>query len=222
MRVWLSALAIALTSLAPAVMTQARFVDDAGRAVMLPVPANRVFAAGAPAEVMLYTLVPDWLVGRNRVPDGAAIEFFPPAYRTPTLIRQLPEVDNPAADAELVALKPDVYVDYGTVHADYIASVEAVQKRAAVPGIILDGALPRIPAMYRRLGAALGVADRGERLGAATERFLGRYRGALSASGAPARVYIACSSDGYVPCYEGESGGEAKTWLVAPMFDCRL
>ena len=44
-------------------------------------------AAGAPAEVMLYTLVPDLLVGRNRVPSGDALEFFPPAYRTPMLIR---------------------------------------------------------------------------------------------------------------------------------------
>ena len=144
---------------------QARFVDDAGRSVALPARVGRVMAAGAPAEVMLYTLVPDFLVGRNRVPGDDALEFFPPAYRTPTLIRQLPEVDNPAADAELVALKPDVYIDYGTVQEDYIASVEAVQRRTRVPGIILNGAVARIPEMYRRLGAALGVKDRGDRLG---------------------------------------------------------
>ena len=88
-------------------------MDDAKRTVSLPASVNRVFAAGAPAEVLLYTLAPDRLAGRNRVPEGPAIEFFPPAFRNPVFIRQLPEVDNPAADAELVALKPDVYVDYG-------------------------------------------------------------------------------------------------------------
>ena len=94
-------------------------------------------------------------------PEGDALAFFPPAFRTPVFIRQLPEVDNPAADAELVALKPDVYVDYGTVHDDYIASVEAVQRRTGVPGIILDGeAISRIPATYRRLGASFGVPCR--------------------------------------------------------------
>jgi iron complex transport system substrate-binding protein len=194
-----------------ATIAQTRFVDDARRDVLLPSRVNRVFAAGAPAEVLLYTLVPQMLPGRNRLPEGDAIEFFPPAYRTPVLIRQLPEVDNPAADAELLALKPDVYVDYGTVDQDYVAAVEAVQRRTRVPGIILDGSLTRIPDAYRRLGAALGVADRGERLAAAADRMLAQYRGALSTK--PPRVYLACSADGFVPCLEDDSAGEQLKWL---------
>lgn len=191
--------------------TQLRFVDDAKRGVQLPSRVNRVFAAGAPAEVLLYTLVPEKLPGRNRLPEGDAVEFFHPAYRSPVLIRQLPEVDNPAADAELLALKPDVYVDYGTVDQDYVASVEAVQRRTRVPGIILDGALTRIPETYRRLGAALGVAERGERLAAGADRMLSKYRGALAAK--PPRVYLACSADGFVPCLEDDSSGEQLAWL---------
>jgi iron complex transport system substrate-binding protein len=191
---------------------QGRFVDDADRSVTLPARVSRVFAAGAPAEVMLYTLAPDLLVGRNRLPGSDALEFFPPKYRNPILIRQLPEVDNPAADAELLVLKPDVYVDYGTVTDDYIQSVEAVQRRTKVPGIILDGALSRIPEMYRRLGTALDVKDRGDRLAGAVDRLLAKYKGALS-SPAPVRIYIACSSDGYVPCLEDDSGGEQLRWL---------
>src|SRR5262245_19879501 len=96
--------------------TQTAFVDDAKRSVVLPPRVARLFAAGAPAEVLLHTLAPEMLVGRNRLPEGPAAEFFPAEYRKPVLIRQLPEVDNPQADAELVALKPDVYIDYGTVH----------------------------------------------------------------------------------------------------------
>lgn len=194
------------------VFSQAAFVDDANRRVTLPSRVARVFAAGAPAEVLLYTLVPEMLVGRNRVPEGGAVEFFPAPYRNPVFIRQLPEVDNPGADAELVALKPDVYVDYGTVQDDYIAAVEAVQRRTGVAGIILDGALPRIPEAYRRLGAALGVAERGNRLGDAADRLLGRYRGALS-RGTPVRVYLACSADGFQPCLSDQPAGEQLQWL---------
>ncbi len=123
---------VALTSSATTALAQSVFVDDAQRTVTLPASVGRPFAAGAPAEVLLYTIAPEKLVGRNRIPEGDAVEFFPPAFRNPVFIRQLPEVDNPAADAELVALKPDLYVDYGTVHADYIAAVEAVQKRTGV------------------------------------------------------------------------------------------
>ena len=73
-------------------------------------------------------------------------------------------------------------MDYGTVQDDYIAALEAVQRRTRVPGIILNGALPRIPEIYRRLGTALGVPDRGERLAAAAERLLMKYRDVLGSS----------------------------------------
>lgn len=205
-------LASFVTLVAATAFTQSVFVDDAKRSVTPPPRVARVFAAGAPAEVLLYTLVPGMLVGRNRLPEGDALEFFPAAYRNPVFIRQLPEVDDPAADAELVALKPDIYVDYGTVQDDYIAAVEAVQRRTAVAGIILDGALPRIPATYRRLGAALGVADRGNLLADAADRLLAKHQGVL-ARAKPVRVYLACSADGFQPCLSDQSAGEQLQWL---------
>jgi iron complex transport system substrate-binding protein len=211
-RSWLCTAAFLTAFSSTTAVSQTRFVDDAKREVQLPARVSRVFAAGAPAEVLLYTLVPEMLVGRNRVPEGDAVQFFPPAYRTPVFIKQLPEVDNPAADAELLALKPDLYVDYGSVLDDYIAAIDAVQGRTRVPGIILDGTLTRIPETYRRLGAALGVTARGEQLAAAAERILSKYRGVLAQSSG-AGVYLACSADGFVPCLEDDSAGEQLKWL---------
>lgn len=203
------------TSLRPAESgsAQSRFVDDANREVTLSSSVERVFAAGAPAEVLLHTLAPEKLVGRNRIPEGDAVEFFPSPYRTPVLIRRLPSANDPAGDAEFRALKPDLYVDYGTVDQDYVAVVDAVQKRTGTAGVILDGGLERIPATYRRLGKALGVQNRGEHLAAATEHILNRYRNSLRANGATPRVYLACSSDVVIPCYSDERGGEVLEWL---------
>lgn len=200
-------------ALAVAVSAQQPFVDDAGRTVSLRPATTRVFAAGAPAEVLLYTLAPDLLVGRNRLPSKEALDFFPSKYRAPVLIRRLPEVDDPDADAELLSLRSDLYVDYGTVDRDYTAVVEAVQRRTGVPGIILDGTLSKVPDAYRRLGAAVGREERGRLLGAAAERLLMKYRGALSAGGRAPRVYIACSGDVLTPCYADERSGEGLQWL---------
>ena len=52
---------------------QTAFKDDAGRSVVLPASVDRVFAAGAPAEILLYTLVPEKLAGRNHQPPEAAL-----------------------------------------------------------------------------------------------------------------------------------------------------
>ena len=151
------------------------FVDDAGRRVVLPARITRVFAAGAPAEVLLYTLVPEMLVGRNHMPSEAAQEFMPAAFRHPQPIVWLPDPDGAEHDAELLALRPDVYIDYGDLDADYVQSVSNVQARTGIPGIILDGRYEQIPRVYRKLGAALGVAPRGRQLARATERLLQRY-----------------------------------------------
>lgn len=194
-------------------LAQNGFRDDAGRTVTLPSNPRRLFAAGGPAEVLLHTLAPHLLVGRNRMPTEQMLGFFPPAYQPAIPIRQLPEVDNPAADAELVELAPQVYIDYGTVDADYVASVEAVQKRTGVPGIILDGALSQVPDTYRRLGDALGVQKRGQELSAASRRLLDKYRGVLRSPSGPLRVYLACSSDASVPCLSDQPAGEQLEWL---------
>jgi iron complex transport system substrate-binding protein len=192
---------------------QTAFTDDAGRSVVLPATVERVFAAGTPADLLLYTLVPEKLPGRNQIPGDAQLQWMPPEYRTPRQIVNLPERDDPRYDAEMLALDVDVYVDYGTIDDDYVAALEAISERTKVPALILDGSLEKIPSVYRRLGSALGASERGERLAREAERIIGKYRGALAAP--PVDVYLACSPNGLTPCVEGHSSAEAAALLGA-------
>jgi iron complex transport system substrate-binding protein len=192
---------------------QTPFVDDAGRRVELPPRVDRVFSAGAPAEVLLYTLVPEKLAGRNMQPPLAALELIPPQFRELRAITNLPDRDDPRYDAEVLELDVDVYVDYGTVDEDYVAALEAISNRTHIPSVILDGGLARIPAVYRRLGAALDVAERGSQLAEEAQRLIDKYRGTLATTSS--RVYLACSQNGLSPCYRGHSAGEAADLLGA-------
>lgn len=210
-----AAVAVAAGVAFSSISAQVAFVDDAGRRVQVPARINRVFAAGAPAEVLLYTLAPDKLPGRNRLPDSDGLQFFPEAYRTPRLVRQLPEIDNPAADADLLSIAPDLYVDYGSVLPDYVAALEAVSRRTSIPGIILDGRLERVPDVYRRLGALLGLDTRGRRLAESAATLLARYRDILRSGNAGVRVYLTCSPDGTVPCLADDPTGEQLAHLGA-------
>jgi len=207
-----SLIAFAILALsAPPLLAQTRVTDDAKRSVTLPAHVSRVFAAGAPAEVLLYTLVPDMLVGRNHMPTAAALELMPPELRSPKPIKNLPDRDDPRYDDELVELKPDVYIDYGTIDDDYVAALNAISARTKVPGIILDGRLTDIPATYRKLGTALGVRERGERLAAEAQRIIDKYRNAA----ASVRVYLACSRDSLMPCVQGHPNGDVAELLGA-------
>jgi iron complex transport system substrate-binding protein len=204
---------LALSALWAPAWSQETFLDDANRRVELPATVQRVFAAGAPAELLLYTLVPEKLAGRNGTLSPAALAFVPPQFRALPQIVNLPERDDPRYDTELLALDVDVYVDYGTVDTDYVDALEAISGRTGIPGVILDGRLTQIPDVYRRLGIALDAAERGSRLAAEAERLLDKYRGAL-ASTAP-RVYLACSRDSLSPCFRGHSAGEVVEVLGA-------
>jgi iron complex transport system substrate-binding protein len=200
----ITALAIACALLAPGHAWADELVDDAGRRVEIPAQVDRVFAAGAPAEM---------LGGLNHQPSEEARGFMPREYRSLPPITTLPERDEPRYDRELLALQPDVYVDYGTVDGDYVGALEDISKRTRIPALIFDGRLENIPAVYRKLGAALGVAARGEKLAAEADRLLSTYRNTLS--GSSVRVYLACSQDGMMPCLEGHAFGEAAAWLGA-------
>jgi iron complex transport system substrate-binding protein len=138
---------------------------------------------------------------------------MPPEYRAPRQIVNLPERDDPRYDAELLALDVDLYVDYGSIDADYVAALEAISERTNVPAIILDGSRENVPSVYRRLGAALGVRERGERLAREAERIIDKYRGALADP--PVSLDLACSPNGLTPCVEGHSSGEAAALLGA-------
>ena len=58
--------------LAPHAARAATVTDGAGRIVPVPERVERVFPAGPPAAILLYTLAPDLLIGwprANRVED---------------------------------------------------------------------------------------------------------------------------------------------------------
>lgn len=78
---WRLAALAALAYAAVGAAAAQTFTDDAGRNVVLPARVERVFAAGAPAEVLLYTLVPEKLAGTR--PDFYRAEF---ALGTDTLL----------------------------------------------------------------------------------------------------------------------------------------
>jgi iron complex transport system substrate-binding protein len=80
------ALLLACVSGAPAA-DKRTVTDSALRRAEVPARIDRVYAAGAPASVLLYTLAPDKMLGWNR-PLGAYERAFVPARYAdlPTLV----------------------------------------------------------------------------------------------------------------------------------------
>ncbi|SFS53600.1 iron ABC transporter substrate-binding protein [Methylobacterium sp. yr668] len=132
------------------------FTDAAGRTVELPERVGRVLAAGPPAAVLLYTLAPDLMAGWVSAPHPEALPFLAPRTRALPAYGRLTGRGGTANVEAVLAAKPDLIVDSGSLGPTYASLADRVQAQTGIPYILLDGSFAKTPEAYRQLGAALG------------------------------------------------------------------
>ena len=186
---------------------QARAItDSAGRKVVLPDRINRVFVAGPPASVLVYTLAPDAMVGWVRLPTAAEKEFLvAPARDLPETGRLTGRGDTMSLE-RLVAAKPDLVVDFGSVADTYVSLANRVQEQTGIPYVLIDGTFAATPASLRLAGDILGRSARGAELADYADKTFANVdavRARVPAGKRP-RVYLARGPEGL------ETGGRGS------------
>ena len=170
-------------------MGQTAVVDATGRQVQPPAKAERVFAAGPPASVMVFAIAPDKLVGWTRGLRSNEAEFFDERYaRLPELGRLTGRGDTANVEVVLRA-KADLIVDVGATHASLAALAGRVQQRTGIPYALLDGRIASTPATLRALGRLMGNQDEAEKLAAWYESELKDARARAARAKAHPLVY---------------------------------
>lgn len=173
-------------------------VDSAGRSVALPDKIERVFAAGAPASVVVYAMKPAAMVGWPRALRGEERPYIAQAQR------DLPEVGlltgrGDTANVEIVLkMKPDLILDFGSVRSTFASLADNVQQRTGIPYVLIDGRFDATAASLRMIGEIFGSPDRGAALAQYTDDLFKRVDGAVSsiAEDKRPRVYLARGPDG--------------------------
>ena len=132
----------------------------------MPVPERvaRVFPAGPPAAILLYTLAPDLLLGWPRANRPEEREFLLPDVGSRPEIGRLTGRGNTANLEVVLALKPDLILDVGSTDATYVSLADRVQQQTGIPYALLDGRFDKIPETYRTLGALVGRREQAEAL----------------------------------------------------------
>jgi len=191
--------ALILACLLTALPADARTViDSAGRTVEVPDRVGRVFAAGPPASVLVYVLAPETLLGWPRALRAEERPYIAASYRDLPETGRLTGRGGEANLEQVVALKPDLIVDFGSVRDTYIDLADRVQAQTGIPYLLIDGRFEATAAALRLLGEALGVADRGEALARDVEATFARLDAVLAEvpEGERPRAYLARGPDG--------------------------
>ena len=154
----------------PAIARAAGITDAAGRAIAIPETVTRVFPAGPPAAILLYTLAPDLLLGWPRANRAEECAFMLPEVCRRPEVGRLTGRGNTANLESVLALKPDLILDVGSTTPTFASLAARVQEQTGIPYALLDGRFDATASTYRLLGA-LTRRD-AEPLAAYTEKML--------------------------------------------------
>jgi iron complex transport system substrate-binding protein len=147
---------VSTTLLAPRLARAASVTDGAGRSVPVPARVARVFPAGPPAAIMLYTLAPELLLGWPRANRPEERAFLLPDIGNRPEVGRITGRGNTANLEVVLALKPDLILDIGSVTATYISLADRVQGQTGIPYALLDGRFDAIASAYRVIGDLVG------------------------------------------------------------------
>jgi iron complex transport system substrate-binding protein len=149
-RTFLSGASAALLS--PRLARAASVTDAAGRAVAVPDRVQRVFAAGPPASILLFTFAPDLLLGWTRSHRPEECEFLGAGACDKPEVGRLTGRGNTTNLEVLLKLKPDLILDVGTINDTYVSLASRVQEQTGITYALLDGRFEAMVATYRKLG----------------------------------------------------------------------
>lgn len=146
--------------------------DGAGRAVPVPARVERVFPAGPPAAIVLYTLVPELLIGWPRANTPDELPFLLPDVGRRPEVGRLTGRGNTTNLEVLLQTRPDLILDFGSTADTFVSLADRTQAQTGIPYALLDGRLDRTAAAYRTLGRLVRREERGEALAAEVEAML--------------------------------------------------
>ena len=139
-------------SIAPRFARAATITDAAGRTVSIPDRIERIFAAGPPASILLYTFAPELLLGWTRNHEPAQCALLGAGACDKPEVGRLTGRGNTTNFETLLKLKPDLILDVGAVNETYVSLANRVQEQTGIPYALLDGRFDAIVTTYGQLG----------------------------------------------------------------------
>lgn len=156
---------------------------------------RRLYAAGPPAEVLLYALAPERLIGWTAQKRPQALAMLSEASRHLPPLGGINGRGSPVSLERLLAEKIDAVVDVGVVSEATVSTAQQTAKQLGVPYLLLEGRLAQSAEQIRQLGSLI-ASPHTEHLAALAEQALAFARREAAARSRPVSVYLARGRDG--------------------------
>ena len=160
-------------SAAPAAETRT-FTDSVGRTVTLPARIDKVAVTGPLAQIVLFALCPDKLVGIANAWDVSAEEYLDTEYYNLPLLGQLYGGQGELSLETLLASGAQVVIDVGEPKDTIAEDLDALQEQTGLPFVHVTATTQTTGEAYRLLGELVGMEAEAETLASYCEEVYAR------------------------------------------------
>lgn len=203
----------ASTEVASEAVTETQvFVDDLGRSVTLPANISRVAPSGSNAQVIVFQIAPEKLVGLSSKLTNAEKEIYPkythdlPAFGT--LYGKKANLNRET----LILANPEVIIDVGDIKGsveDMVKELDDVSSEVGVPVIFIEANMHNYDEVFLKLGELLNCQGRALQLAKYYQNVVELIKEIReNAENKQPRVYITSSNDGLYAILGGKSHSE--------------
>ena len=151
---------------APAVSTPAQpedgsasFTDSVGRTVEVPAEITSVAVSGPLAQMVLFALCPDKLVGIADEWDASAEQYLATEYYNLPLLGQLYGGKGELNLETLLGSGAQVVIDVGEPKDTIVEDLDALQEQTGIPFVHVSATIETMGDAYRKLGELLGMEE---------------------------------------------------------------
>lgn len=170
----LTLLALCPVALAEGGSATRTFTDSVGRTVELPAAIDKVAVSGPLAQIVLFALCPDKLVGIASKWDATAEQYLKTEYYDLPVLGQLYGGKGELNLETLLNSGAQVVIDVGEPKKTIVEDLDALQEQTGVPFVHVTALTATMGDAYRKLGELLDMADEAEALAAYCDRVYAR------------------------------------------------
>lgn len=140
------------------------FTDSCGREVTVPADIQRIAVSGPLAQMVVFAIAPDKMVGVANAWDESAKAYFDAKYLELPLLGQLYGGKGELNLETLLAAEPDVVIDVGEPKDSMAEDLDALQEQTGIPFVHIDAYLASMDDTYAMLGDLLAMPNEAQGL----------------------------------------------------------
>lgn len=155
---------------------QRQFTDSVGRTVTIPASVDKIAVTGPMAQIVLFALCPDKLVGIAEKWSPQAQQYLQTQYYELPLLGQLYGGKGEINLETLLQSEAQVVIDVGEPKKTVAEDLDGLQQQTGIPFVHITANTENMGEAYRKLGELLGCEKEAETLAAYCEEKLQRMK----------------------------------------------